>query len=332
MNQNNTKKIKWNIYFNNTQVGIVLLILAAIGLRILFACTYRGFETDTNCFFSWANMLWENGISNFYSPDYFCDYPPGYLYILWLLGGLLDAFGLHSITGASLLIIKTPAILCDLAAGYLIYRYAGKYFSNTKAIFLSACYLFHPAVLINSSFWGQTDAVFTLLVIIVCILLSEKRTIPAYFIYAAGILIKPQTLVFAPLILCALAEYMLRTGSVKKILTNLAGGLAAILMMVLLAFPFGMQNVFTQYTDTLSSYPYAAVNACNLWGLFGQNWISQDTKLGVLTYAQMGTISIVLITLGAFVFFFFFKKTHRPLLFDRGIPYRFHVPLLCKNA
>jgi len=287
---------------------MILLLLAAAGLRILFACTYRGFETDTNCFFSWAHMLWKNGISNFYSPDYFCDYPPGYLYILWLLGGLLDASRLNSITGASLLLIKTPALLCDLTAGYLIYHYAGKHFNLPKSLILSACYLFHPGVLINSAFWGQTDAVFTLLVIIVCLLLSEKRTIPAYFVYAAGILVKPQTLIFAPLILCALTEYAFFTKSLKKILINLLSGLAAVVTMMLLALPFGIQNVISQYTDTLSSYPYAAVNACNLWGLFGQNWISQDTKLGPFTYAQIGTFNIALITLCAFVLFFFLRK------------------------
>ena len=134
MNQNIVKSVK-----NSRPLGMILLLLAAAGLRILFACTYRGFETDTNCFFSWAHMLWKNGISNFYSPDYFCDYPPGYLYILWLLGGLLDAFGLNSITGASLLIIKTPALLCDLTAGYLIYHYAGKHFNLPKSLILSAC-------------------------------------------------------------------------------------------------------------------------------------------------------------------------------------------------
>ena len=297
-----------SIIKNSRQSGIILLLLAAAGVRIFFACTYRGFEVDINCFISWANMLWKNGISNFYSPDYFCDYPPGYLYILWLLGGLMDAFGMNSITDASLLIIKAPALLCDLAAGYLIYRYAQKYFTPAKSLILSACYLFHPGVLINSAFWGQTDAVFTFMVISVCILLSERKTIPAYFIYAVGILVKPQTLIFAPLILCALAEYAFCTKSVKNILTNLMGGLTAVMIMILLALPFGIQNVVSQYTDTLSSYPYVAVNACNLWGLFGQNWISQDTKLGPFTYAQIGTFSIVLITLGTFVFFFFLRK------------------------
>ena len=55
MNQNIVKSVK-----NSRPWGIILLLLAAAGLRILFACTYRGFEADTNCFFSWANMLWEN--------------------------------------------------------------------------------------------------------------------------------------------------------------------------------------------------------------------------------------------------------------------------------
>ena len=287
---------------------LILLFTAAICLRIFFACTYRGFEADTACFFSWANMLKTHGLAGFYSPDYFCDYPPGYLYILYLLGGCMQFFGIESLNGISLLILKAPAILCDMAAGYLIWYHARKHFSSKTALILSACYLFHPAVLINSSLWGQIDAVFTLIIILVCILLTRGQPIPAYFLYAIGILIKPQVLIFAPLILCALAEYIFHTKSVKKILVHVASGITAIILLILLCLPFGLQNVIKQYTDTLSSYPYAAVNACNVWGLFGQNWISQDTKLGFFTYAQIGTLSILLTTFLAFLIFYTLRK------------------------
>jgi len=277
-------------------------------IRLLLAFTYRGFETDTACFYSWANMLWENGFANFYSPDYFCDYPPGYLYVLYGLGGLLHVFDLDTLSGGSLLIIKLPAILCDMVTGYLVYHYAGKYFSRKTALLLSACYLLHPAVLINSSIWGQVDAVYTLSILIVCLLLTQKKTVPAYFMYAVCILIKPQALMFAPLLICAFAEYIISHKNFKLIVCNFLNGLMALCVPAVLSLPFGLKNVIAQYTSTLSSYPYAAVNACNLWGLFGQNWISQETKLGFLTYAQIGTICIVLMTLATFLLFYALRK------------------------
>lgn len=288
----------------STRKKFLLLLAAALGLRICFACTFRGFESDTACFFSWATLLWENGFSNFYSPDYFCDYPPGYLYILWAQGGLMHLFGLGSLTAGSLLILKLPAILCDIATGYLIYHFSSKNFSPTMSMLICAGYLFHPAVLTNSSLWGQVDAVFTLLIIIVCILLSKGIYIPAYYLYGLGILLKPQVLFFAPLILCALAEYSLNVKDLKKVLTNILGGLGAIATLFILSLPFGLENVISQYTDTLTSYAYAAVNACNIWGLFGQNWISQDTMLGIFSYGQIGTIVLVIITLVSFYLFY----------------------------
>ena len=292
----------------NTHKKILLILIAALGLRIFFACTYRGFESDTACFFSWANLLWKNGFSNFYSPDYFCDYPPGYLYILWMQGGFLKLFHLNTLSAGSLLILKLPAILCDIVSGYLIYKFSNKAFSPTVSLLISAGYLFHPAVLTNSALWGQVDAVFTLLVILVCILFSKSIYIPTYFLYGFGILLKPQVLFFAPLILCALAEYGFRVKNIKKILTNILGGLGAIVMSFLLVLPFGLEKVISQYTDTLTSYAYAAVNACNIWGLFGKNWISQDTRFMFLTYAQIGTICLAVITLLSFFLFYMLRN------------------------
>ncbi len=281
----------------------LLLCGPALLLRIVCACLYRGFASDTDCFYSWAGRLWENGFAAFYSPEYFCDYPPGYLYILYPLGGLLALLGTDTMSGACLLILKLPAILCDMLTGALIYKYAVKYFRRNTALLLCAIYLFHPAVFINSTLWGQVDAVYTLLVLLSCILLTDDRPIPAYFLFALSILIKPQTLLFAPLILCSLAEQAFRR-PVKELVRNILGGILSICMIVLLCLPFGLNNVLAQYQNTLSSYPYASINAFNLWGLFGGNWVSQDTLLGFLTYHQWGTLCLVMMTVISFVIFY----------------------------
>jgi len=180
---------------------IYLLLFGALLLRSVFAYFYKGFLTDTACFSAWASRIYSVGFADFYSPEVFTDYPPGYMYVLYIIGALQATFQMKYLSGASLLLLKLPAILCDLGAGYLIYRLASKRLTKGVSLALSAAYLFNPAVFINSSMWGQVDAVFTLTLLLMCMLLTEGKTIPAYYVFALGGLLKPQTLVFTPLLL-----------------------------------------------------------------------------------------------------------------------------------
>ena len=60
---------------------------------------------------------------------------------------------------------------------------------------------------------------------------------------------------------------------------NLAGGLSAIALLLLLCVPFGLKNVFAQYAETLQGNPYFTQNAFNMWGMFGMNY-SKVTQAG----------------------------------------------------
>lgn len=292
---NRTKK-------HSTTIAVTLLV--AFLFRALLACLYKGFLSDTACFSSWATRVFTEGFANFYSPDVFTDYPPGYMYVLYIVGAVMSFFRVAYLSVPSLLLLKLPAILCDIAAGRIIYRIAAKRFSDSRAVLISCLYLFNPAVFINSSMWGQVDSVFTLAVLIMCLLLYEGKTVPAYFVYVIGVLLKPQTLVFTPLLLFGIYEHVFASNfRWKNFLQNLIGGLCAIGTFLLLCMPFGLSNVLTQYVGTLTSYPYISVNAYNFWGMLGLNWISQDTYLGVLTYAQLGTLIIFLLCLVAALLF-----------------------------
>ena len=87
----------------------------------------------------------------------------------------------------------------------------------------------------------------------------------------------------------------------RKFFYNLCGGLAVICGMLLLCAPFGLNAAISQYTSTLGSYEYAAVNAYNFWGLLGMNWVSQDTVFLFLPCRTWGSIAIVLIVLFTFL-------------------------------
>ncbi len=282
----------------------IFAIIFVVGLlvRLIAAGVYRGNEVDMNCFISWGDMVYNDGFKAFYTSEAFTDYPPGYMYILYVIGWLRSLLGIDWNSTASVILTKLPAILADMATGYLIYHVASKKWKETGAAFLSALYIFCPFIITDSAVWGQTDAVFTFFVALMCYFITEKRLIPAYFVFAVGILIKPQTTIFTPVLICGIIDQVfLEDFNWNKFFKNLGLGIAAILLMVVLMLPFGFKEALSQYTDTLGSYEYASVNAYNFWTMFGLNWQSQDGYFCGLTYQMWGSIAIVLIVISSIV-------------------------------
>lgn len=274
---------------------VILLFCGALALRLFAASMSKGFGNDTACFASWADRIFQLGPGEFYSPDVFTDYPPGYMYVLWILGAVRKLFDLEYYSVPHLILLKVPAIACDLACGYLVLREARKKCTEIQAAFLCAAFLFNPAVILNSSVWGQVDSVFTLCVACMCLSLVRGKMLPAYISFALGVLIKPQTLLFGPVLLAGILDHVfLKDFSWQKFFRNLFQGLAAIGGMVLAALPFGFENVWKQYFSTVGSYPYAAVNAYNFWGFLGKNWISQEETFLGIPYVAYGMAAIVI--------------------------------------
>lgn len=286
---------------NEKNIGFsvfIAILVAAFLVRLIAAVIYRGYESDMNCFVSWSDMVYKDGFGAFYKSDSFTDYPPGYMYILYIIGMVRSVFNIAWDSVLSNILVKLPAIIADMGAGYLIYHVASKYVKETGAAIISALYLFCPAIILDSAVWGQTDAVFTFFVALVCYLVTAGKLIPSYFVFAVGILIKPQTLIFTPVLICGIIDKVfLEDFNWNKFFKNLVCGLAAILVIVLLMLPFGFGDALAQYTETLGSYEYASVNAYNIWTLMGLNWTGQDGYLIGLTYHTWGTIAIVLIVI-----------------------------------
>lgn len=274
--------------------GLPCLVFAlALLLRLAAAACSGGFDNDTACFASWADRIFQAGPSRFYSADFFADYPPGYLYLLYPAGALRSLFGIGFLSPAHLILLRLPAILCDLGCGLLLYRVFLKKLRDGRALLFSCAFLFHPAVLLNSSVWGQTDAVYTLPVLLMCCFLAAENTLAACLSFSLGFLIKPQMLIFAPILLIGLSDRLRRAHFSRNMLARIfLQGLTSLLVWFALILPFGPTNVLGQYLRTVGSYPYAAVNACNLWGFFGLNWVSQDNTFLGLPYRFYGGAAI----------------------------------------
>jgi Gpi18-like mannosyltransferase len=171
---------------------------------------------------------------------------------------------------------------------------------------LSAFYAFNPAVIINSTIWGQVDAFFTLIVAASIFALAENRIGLASALFAAAVMMKPQGIIFLPV----LAFELLRQKSCMNLLKSVVIALGTAAAITL---PFALNNgapwIFRLFANTLSEYPYASVNAYNLFSLLGGNYTSDATTLFLFNDHSWGLILIVLIT--ALGWFFYIKQHSR---------------------
>ncbi len=295
---------------DNNAIFIIAVTAAAFLLRVILSAVYKGHETDMNCFIGWSSAAFENGLSKFYTLDMFHDYPPGYMYVLYAVGALQKLFGFSG--GAQYILVKLPAVICDIVTGIFIYKIARKKFSDGISALIASLYLFNPAAILNCSLWGQVDSVYTLFVLLMIYFISERKMVISYFMFAICIFIKPQAFIFTPLVIYSIIENVfLPKFNKNAFVKNLLWGLGAILMMFIISLPFGITNVIDQYKATLSSYPHLTVNAFNIWGAFGQNWTDLNAFTTVLGY-------IILAAIVAYSTYVFFKSKNNGKYFFVG--------------
>lgn len=217
-------------------------------------------ELDQNSFVAWSIRLVETGFSRFY--DTWSDYLPGYLYILWILGWIKKIALLPSV-----LLYKLPAIFSDVLTGFLIYKIVGKFKNKKWGIITSGLYLFNPAILANSTLWGQADSL-TALFSLLAIWLIDINPLVSSFALAFGTLIKPQAALAAPVVLFVMLK---RKWKAQKIFRYI---FASFVLFVFAFIPFAGDKNLTYFiieriSTTVGQYPYTSINAFNFWGLFG---------------------------------------------------------------
>lgn len=279
----------------DTNCLLWLLMAAALLVRVVLAATTRGYQADIATFSAWAVHA-ADGLASFYAPGYFADYPPGYIYVLWLVGKLRSALDLPFDGPYFSTLLKFPAILADALTVWLFYRLAQRQESAVPPLALAALYAFNPAVILDSSIWGQVDGVLTLFILLGVFFLELSPALSGACC-AVALLIKPQALIFAPLPMLffaiGIARRQRHAWSDLLVYTG-----TAILLFSLACLPFaGTQPpgwILSKYGATLASYPYATLNAFNLFALTGANLAPVDQPFLVLSYATWSNLFIVL--------------------------------------
>ncbi|HPS80934.1 MAG TPA: hypothetical protein PLP25_03615, partial [Candidatus Limiplasma sp.] len=281
-------------------------LLVAFAIRLYLGGAVQGYSVDMNCFSAWSLRMASEGPWGFYSPDVFCDYPPGYMLLLWPVGLLIRAVG-YADSPMIRLIVKSIPILCDMGVAIALFAYAKKRLPIKAAVFVALFFALNPAVLVNGAAWGQVDTVLGMLMLFTAMAAMENRWRAALPLFVTAVLMKPQALLFAPvgliwLVMALVTDRQNRKAQWRQVWQGLLIALGCALALVA---PFAVNQsdpawLLTLYQKTLSSYNYAALNTANLMYLLGGNWspLSSDGSVQIVTLswwvpAVTGTLLMV---------------------------------------
>ncbi len=282
-----------------------LLALAA-AVRLYLMAAWPGYDNDMACFFSWARRMVEVGPNAFYADAIFCDYPPGYLYLLWITGALMKLFGVTGLDTAGRMLTKIMPLLADMGMVYLIWRVARKRLGDTPALLLAALYALNPAVLVDGAMWGQVDSVIAIGLFIAVMLAADGNWKAALPVFVVTALMKPQALMVGPIGLIALVMDGITRKDKKFWKDALIGTGISVLVAAILLLPFlygkaqPLTWIYDRYAASMDSadYQVATLNAANLYYLFGGNWLTLEKLVGPFTIGTWGTILMVVSVFG----------------------------------
>lgn len=277
----------------NRRARLVIAGVIALGVIVrLLAVRAQGFPTDVGTFQAWAERLAQIGPGRFYEPGYFSDYPPAFLYVLWLLGGLFDGDLLR-------LAVKAITIPADIAiavlAAWLVWRTAGR----GAGIAAAAIWSLQPGVIFAGPYWGQVDSVGTLPLIGSLVAAGHRRWWLAGVLAALAALVKPQFGIGFLVVAAAAAFEFIREARWRPVAQTL--GAAAVTAYVICVPFWGIDptHIVSEFVRLVRSasetYPYTSLYAFNGWSVFFDFW-KPDADLvfsgGVLLVAGL-VLSIV---------------------------------------
>ena len=253
-------------------LGAIAAVLA-LGLVVRFLIVQAnpgsGFGVDLISFRAWAANLASQGLAGFYERPFFHDYTPGYLYVLYAVGVA------GRIAGNIGDLIKVPAILADVALGWLVWSMVRELGGGRRAALVGAALVVaNPVTWFDSVVWGQVDSFGVVFLLLGVRALWRDQPERAAILTVIAALIKPQLAILGPVVAVVtirralwpadpdtarpaapssdaswpdrLRAWERQTGHPIRIVTT---GLAGFLTAVVLCWPFGLHVVDVRVAD-----------------------------------------------------------------------------------
>jgi Gpi18-like mannosyltransferase len=293
-----TVKRKKRPLLSGVLAGLLLTIILCAGLTLrLSLAPMEGYGFDVAVNQKWSKSAVEFGLGASYTEqiegNMLPNYPPVALAIFATTGWLYRATLSPDFAIESPLYdvwIKMPAIIADLLTAVVLWAIFRK--RNPKTgLAAAAIYILHPGVWYNSAVWGQTDALYTLPLLLGLWAYATRRMMLAGMLLTLSVLTKFQAIAAFPVLLPCLLRP-------RDTLKMIAGGCIA---LTAVAFPFalggGLSDIINVYKSAVGYYPQVSLGAYNFWwSLLGDTaWSIDDTAplLGAMSYRTAGFLLFI---------------------------------------
>ena len=269
-----------------TAALLVLGGLAAVKLAVM--PFFPGFGPDLGDYQAWAGQIATFGPAHTYQAGFFLDYPPGYLYALWVVG--LIAHGVGASGDFYRVIIESPAIVADLALALLMYAFVRRGSRPAMAFVAMLMVALNPALLFDTVVWGQSDSVMTFVTLLSIAAILGRQYEIAWGLAAIAVLVKPQGLMMLPVLgVWTMLE--------ADFATWIRSGVALIAVAIIGIAPFQIGHewnwIIKLYTSTAAYYHETSVNAFNLMALIGGLRQGDSETFAGVSYFALGMSLLV---------------------------------------
>jgi Gpi18-like mannosyltransferase len=255
---------------------VVLASLSVFGVRF-FLLSHES-PDYTNFTKVWFDTLHSSTSFSVFKTDFY-NYNPPYLYLLWFASKLGTD---------SLLITKVLSTVFDVGCALVAATILSK-FSSKHVTLLFFTVLMLPTVILNSSMWGQADAIYTFFMLLSVYFSLDKQWFKAFLWLGFGVAFKAQALFLLP------AFFIFWLMSFVKTTEFLKGCGIVLLVMVSSLLPAALagrdfNNLLSIYVNQSNYYTELVKGAPNLWQWFRNNDYDRFKNVGYLLTAGIVTL------------------------------------------
>lgn len=302
-----------------------LFVVLVAGLAIRLSLTpYGQYVSDALAYRFWALRMLNAPLTEFYAnidqTPVNLDHLPGDMWILLVCTLLYRALVPDpDLLGPGFVImLKLVAVLADVGIGLLLFLIGRRLGGRGAGLVAATLFMLNPASIFLSAVWVAWDSVSTVLAVLSLWLVLRGAPEWALPVLTYAALIKPPLILLAPAYgLAFLHRYLAphtpwaaglnAPAPVESLGRSLSravvAAVASVVILIVTLTPFGVGlpplpptgwSIFDQLTYAFTRFPYAWLNAFNVWALLAMQkpleWPSDQQEFLGLTYQAWGAL------------------------------------------
>lgn len=246
----------------------ILILIAASSMLRSMALPYTNIDTDG--YVEWYNYIAKRGLEAL--EDEFSVYTPPYLYLLWVARYFKDSIPAE-------IAIKLIPIPFDVLNAFIIYKITRTRLERDVSLLAAVGFLCLPTIILNSSFWGQIDSIYTSFLLLSFYMLMEKRPFWAFLFFGISFSVKAQAVFFLPFLGILFLQKKIRWFHFMLIpFVYIISGIPA--MMAGRSFT----SILLIYFNQAGEFEELAKTAPNLYIFVDPNYYHPALEIGLLVF------------------------------------------------